>query len=329
LLQCITNYPRLRTCFEEDPHGEITQLALWSAYNAAFKGKETRPLMQAKDFITNVSTTFASAQAQVVANEEDPSRPKYTIRGVRARAVPVNKRGEPYMRCLWVLPSPATNGFSSAYNGQQSAKGTECDMSVAKAEEMWEHIASVHLGVAKDTEAGRFKIEDAETDSGTLYSCRWGGCKNPAAQNQSNINVVAKHIQTHLPSDTLLYSHRIYNTSTPAAPNPLSGKGFLNTATDERQDAAGLPLASVLVLRNLARQMGKVDAKFVAEAGRTTKERIGWVEKAFAPVRERLFYVMAWNNSLRDYMPTLEGLVDKGIGLSSTNAIASADVEMA
>jgi len=56
----------LQTCFEADPEGEITQLALWSAYNDAFSQAPLRkPLMPAKDFITNVSQTFANAQAQV------------------------------------------------------------------------------------------------------------------------------------------------------------------------------------------------------------------------------------------------------------------------
>ena len=60
----------LRTCFEADPEGEITQLALWSAYNDAFSQAPLRkPLMPAKDFITNVSHTFANAQAQVSSSQ--------------------------------------------------------------------------------------------------------------------------------------------------------------------------------------------------------------------------------------------------------------------
>ncbi|KAF2429354.1 hypothetical protein EJ08DRAFT_635644 [Tothia fuscella] len=313
----------LRTCFEEDPMGEITQLALWSAYNATFSNpKNHRPLMQAKDFITNVSTTFANAQAQVVANEEEPSRPKYTIRGVRPRAVPVNyKDNKPYMRCLWNMPAPTTNGYTNSV----APKGVECDMSVNKADEMWEHIVTTHLKIPKDPETGKFKVDvDVEMNGANnstpskTYSCHWGVCKNPATQKTNDIKALARHIQTHLPDSdtTLAVKHKIYNLTTPPTRHDtLSGKSFHNTAVDERNDAAGLPLASVLVLRNLARQMGKIDDKFVAEKGRTTKSRVGWVERCFGPVRERLFMVMAVNFSLREYLPALEGLIDRGMGV--------------
>jgi chromatin structure-remodeling complex subunit RSC9 len=273
--------------------------------------------MQAKDFITNVSATFATAQAQVVPNEEDPARPKYTIRGVRARAVPVDARGRPYMRCLWQTPPPAINGTQQNGTPVRETRPTECDMSVARAEEMWEHIITVHLGVSKDAETGEFTLES--TEIGKKYSCHWGGCHNPTAQNQSDVKVVAKHVQTHLPDNSSQGSQRrLHNITTeaissrPPHSQSTSGKGFLNTSVDERGDAAGLPLASVLVLRNLARQMGKVDAANAALA--RGKKPECWVEKCFAPVRERLFYVMAWNVSLREYLPALEGLVDRGIG---------------
>jgi chromatin structure-remodeling complex subunit RSC9 len=190
-------------------------------------------------------------------------------------------------------------------------------MSVAKAEEMWEHIITVHLGIPKDAETGEFSLDSAET--GKKYSCHWGGCHNAPAQNQTDVKVVARHVQTHLPDTSSLSSqHRLHNISPetilnrPHPSHSTSGKGFLNTAVDERGDAAGLPLASVLVLRNLARQMGKVDAANAALARGKKTDR--WVEKAFAPVRERLFFVMAWNVSLREYLPALEGLVEKGIG---------------
>ncbi len=76
----------LKTCFEEDVTGEITQIQLWSAYNAAFQESMTpnpaafKALMPAKDFITNVSTTFGSASAQVLTVG---GQPKYTIRGIK------------------------------------------------------------------------------------------------------------------------------------------------------------------------------------------------------------------------------------------------------
>jgi len=223
------------------------------------------------------------------------------------------------MRCLWKTPSATANGTQQNGAPIQPPKAADCDMSVAKAEEMWEHIITVHLGISKDSQTNKFQMNEAAKDGSTRYSCHWGGCKNPAAQDQADVKIVAKHVQTHLPDTSAMGAQRRqHNLNSESLATLLhhdsstSGKGFLNTAVDERSDAAGLPLASVLVLRNLARQMGKVDAAN-ALAARTAKSRERWVEKCFAPVRERLFYVMAWNTSLREYLPALEGLVDKGI----------------
>lgn len=142
------------------------------------------------------------------------------------------------------------------------------------------------------------------------YDCKWGGCRHFAATNgESNPHVVAKHIKTHLPDDSPQSAHRMRHnrvpppdseTDSPLASNPTSAKAqkyFLNTATDERNDAAGLPLASVLVLRNLARGFGKMDA---ASGGDEN-----WVRSVFAPVKEQLYFVMAYNLSLREYIASL------------------------
>jgi chromatin structure-remodeling complex subunit RSC9 len=53
---------------------------------------------------------------------------------------------------------------------------------------------------------------------------------------------------------------RYASDRTPLPPPPSQAPNFryYNTAVDEANDAAGLPLASVLVLRNLARQLGKL-----------------------------------------------------------------------
>jgi len=84
---------RLRTCFEEDQAGEITQFTLWGAYNQAFNDvMQAQPhhkkLMPGKDFIINVSSTFPGATAQVL--QISATQRKYIIRGIRPRSVPVD-----------------------------------------------------------------------------------------------------------------------------------------------------------------------------------------------------------------------------------------------
>jgi len=116
-----------------------------------------------------------------------------------------------------------------------------------------------------------------------------------------------------------------YGISLPLPQNPPALR-FMNTATDERNDAAGLPLASVLVLRNLARQMAKLDdapqrdgAPSAPKVGRgdgdvEMEERDSWVRKVFAPVKDQLYFVMAHNLTLREHMVTLTKAIAAGGG---------------
>lgn len=320
------NIYRLRTCFEEDPHGEITQLALWSAYNEAFaQAKLTRPLMQAKDFITNVSSTFTTAQAQVVYTDPDPSKPKYTIRGVKPRAIPVDLRGRPYLKCLWKTPpAPTVNGTGMHLPQSQAS---ECDFSVMKADEMWDHVMSIHFHVPKDTANGKYKVDamvSLESNTGKSWSCNWGGCTS--LRNNSDLKKVLRHTATHLP-DTSLQApiHKVHNVSSERVEHASTRApwAWMATQVDERGEAAGVPLASVLVLRNLARQMGKLDE---ADQRDGKKQVEGRVQRCFGPVREGLGYVGAWNRSLRELMPPLEFLVERGLGLQTLPGVGEGEV---
>lgn len=371
----------LQTCFEADPDGEITQLALWSAYNDAFSNAPLRkPLMAAKDFITNVSSTFSNAQAQViypahwelwkrrlwetdpeqvVQNKEDPSRPKYTIKGVRPRAVPVDSRGRPYLRCLWRTPVVQSVEAAANTNGStDKPQYQECDLSVARTEEMWEHIVSAHLGIPKDPESGKFTLNpppilksretdgpsqdgtpdkdgadtampDAEpspSDENKTYACHWSTCAHFPYEGIKDAALVARHLATHLPDSSALSSLRRGHNRDPdhadeLLPLPLARhRTYLNTAVDEQGQGTGVPLAAVLVLRNLALQMGRVDRaeRDVAEFASKSDgggQREGWVERCFLPWRERLMEVYGWNLSLSQYMGSLIDRVDRAVGV--------------
>jgi chromatin structure-remodeling complex subunit RSC9 len=142
------------------------------------------------------------------------------------------------------------------------------------------------------------------------------------------------------------------NSRDPAPPQPAPNFRYYNTVTDEAGDAAGLPLASVLVLRNLARQLGKLNpppaihdipdspthkrsredspehrrtsgkkprlSDAAREAQRENEEMekevesAGWVPRVFAPVKEQLYYVTAHNLTLRNYMGGLLKAVSAG-----------------
>lgn len=287
----------LKTCFEEEPAGEITQIQLWSAYNAAFQEAMAanpsafKALMPAKDFITNVSTTFGGASAQVLTVG---GQPKYTIRGIRPRSVPVDpSTKKPYMRCCWAAPSTV--------DGQADLKQTkgECGEYASGARAMWEHIVGAHLKVPRDQETGQWLLEpkpDIDMENGDAitasksqtYNCHWAGCTHFPTNTESAF-LAGQHVKTHLPDTSIKQAiHARHNraaddsrpstssaqasatshSSTLGSANRYPSSNnfaslapnfrYFNTATDEANDAAGLPLSSVLVLRNLARQLNKI-----------------------------------------------------------------------
>jgi chromatin structure-remodeling complex subunit RSC9 len=313
----------LKTCFEEDLTGEITQIQLWSAYNTAFSEavnnnpSSFRALMPAKDFITNVSSTFTGASAQVLTVG---GQPKYTIRGIRPRSVPVDpSTKKQYMRCCWHPPS-LLNGFTDT---KHSTTKIECGEFASGARAMWEHIVSAHLEVSRDQETGQWLLEpkpDIDMENGDAvsvtkprtYSCHWGGCTHFQGKATESAFVVGQHIKTHLPDTSIKQAIHAKHNRTLSESRPLTSSAqvrhenfqpqfgqpvglgslglggrynssdrngdrgrserdlppqqpapnfrYYNTVTDEANDAAGLPLSSVLVLRNLARQLNKIPA---------------------------------------------------------------------
>jgi chromatin structure-remodeling complex subunit RSC9 len=311
----------LRTCFEEDATGEITQIQLWSAYNAAFQDymannqSSFKALMPAKDFITNVSSTFGTASAQVLTVG---GQPKYTIRGIRPRAVPIDPSTKrPYIRCCWHPPS-LLNGHTDS---KHSTAKIECGEFATGARSMWEHLVSFHIQVPRDQETGQWLLEpkpDIDMENGdavsttqpTKYFCHWGGCTRFTPHGTESAFEAGQHIKTHLPDTSIKQAMHAKHNRTLSESRPLAssaqvrhenfqpqfaqpvglgslGMGsryhsssisstsrgreealssaqpppnfrYYNTATDETNDAAGLPLSSVLVLRNLARQLNKI-----------------------------------------------------------------------
>jgi len=242
-------------------------------------------------------------------------------------------------------------------------------MSVARTEEMWEHIVSTHLGIPKDPESGKFSLhppdivksretasdKDGDTamadaqdttangtgavDEAKQYSCHWSTCRHFPAGGVADAAAVARHVATHLPDASGRAAARRQHNRDPEhvdelLPQPLHRvRTYWNTATDEGGQGCGVPLAAVLVLRNLALQMGRVDrlAREVeinmagfggkrSDGGEGGGE--GWVAKCFLPWRERLFEVWSLNLSLGGYMGTLVDRVDRAVENMSTNAVA-------
>ena len=68
-----------------------------------------RTMINAADFIRNVTTVYESAGAQILREQtaNGGEVQKFIIKGIRARAAPVGPDGEDYYRCQWkVTGSP-------------------------------------------------------------------------------------------------------------------------------------------------------------------------------------------------------------------------------
>ena len=314
----------LRACFEEDSESDITQIALWQAYQARFTriSSPQNALLAAAEFIKNVSTTFPTANAQVISG---PS-PRFIIKGIRPRHLPMDTKGRVYSSCRWMVPEA----------------DKACGEFYLKPGEMWEHVMTSHLGLSKN-EDGRWNLLEVKTAAalnGERFDCYWAGCQHySTSDGSSDPYEVGMHIKTHLPDISALAAHRAkYNK--PGIPErsdafkslanseelpeyyQLHGRPAVydsfpwhNTAVDERHDAVGLPLTSVLVLKNLARNIPKA---MVALTGvpigldKANQEQ-GWMEQLLGPVLPRLRFVLAHNRPLASYVFDLVAAIENGI----------------
>ncbi|KAI9702778.1 MAG: Chromatin structure-remodeling complex protein rsc9 [Candelina mexicana] len=271
----------LRSCFEEDSASEITQIALWQAYQAQFAeyAATGRPLLPAAEFIKNVSSTFTTAAAQVL---QGPTN-RFIIKGIRYRHIPKDLKGRPYLRCHWL-----------------NASNKPCSEFLSQPKDMWDHLINHHLRIPKH-EDGRWDFSDKPERT---YTCRWTGCTRYPGKNGPY--EVGMHIKQHLPDTSSKAAlHQRYN-KTPA-PGYIKNAEvqthvWYNTAVDERGDAAGLPLTAALVLRNLARNLPRP----------VNDQEVSWTSKLFTPVMRQLFYVMAHNRPLAVYMTDLTAAISAG-----------------
>ena len=308
----------LKAVFEEDPDSEITQIALWQAYQDRFN-KYTdpqHPLLPAAEFIKNVSTIFVGANAQVV---NGPSS-KFIIKGIRPRHVPLDLKDRAYSPCLWQTP------------GQD-----RCGMFFLKAKHMFDHIASSHLLIPFSPGAeGGWDFGAALPPANGRLDCYWAGCRHfarLAPHKPPTAFEIGMHVKTHLADASKKAVLRQKHNNTPATATIVPGGSsqklqlddegraatysyqvWHNTAVDERGEAAGLPLTSVLVLRNLARNIPKAEAMLPGGIGGGVGNGMeeGWMERLFIPLRQRLMFVMAHNRPLVGFVADLMGWVFGG-----------------
>ncbi|KAI1822074.1 hypothetical protein F4861DRAFT_516325 [Xylaria intraflava] len=295
----------LQSLFEEDAESHITQIAIWQAYQASFgplAGRE-RIVLSAADFIRNVSHVFVNARAQIIRGPGEVQR--FIIEGIRARTAPVDyETKEEYMRCQWQV--------AKAANGTLPKR---CNLFFLGGEQMWHHIVTAHLGVPT-TEKGQIENKEVTT------SCEWADCTRYPTPRTLKLAELTRHIKIHVPSAR---KRAQQDGTDPAAKRQrksyiIPAKTMMLTwektvvTMDERkpnvEQAAGIPLSAVLVLRNIARNVVKTESEEALLKRREMgDESGGWNERLFRPVMARLFEVMTENRALAGYITSLLQLV--------------------
>jgi chromatin structure-remodeling complex subunit RSC9 len=284
----------LRCCFEESRDDEITQIAIWQAYQGRFAQHTPIP---AAEFIKNVSNTFNNAHAQVINGPQ----PRFIIKGIRARRVLVGPNGEYYFKCLWELPTPLEPYGSY----QKPPSKTLCSSWHSTRKELWTHLCATHFGIHK-SEDGKLS-----NSNGSIYQCCWQGCLRSLPFTRPND--AGMHLRQHIPE----------SAEGAAKAELASGKeaefakhSWYNTPTDEKGHPCGIPYMSVMVLRNLARfamrnptalALGKGDGGTTSILGKANLTEI-----FFGHVRGELWDVVSVNKTLVFFLGDLMRMIEAG-----------------
>ncbi|KAI9790973.1 MAG: Chromatin structure-remodeling complex protein rsc9 [Peltula sp. TS41687] len=260
----------LQALFQPDLGYEITQINLWTAYQSQFsKITQGTPMLQAQEFIKHITNVFQRTAAQITHPPEGGSR--FVIKGLRCRQLPKDPQGRVYQRCLWRV-----------------GPDKECGVFAQEPSQMYEHVICAHYQGHRK-EDGKWDL--AEVPS-RRYICQWGGCGRFGPEGTTSLFEAGMHLKMHLPRKAIIET--IKPDGKGGSQDPLAGAEYrthhwLMTATDELGNPTGLPMASVMVLKNIARSVAKLE---------TLDGEVSWVEKLFLPIESRLWNVMGNNRAL-------------------------------
>lgn len=286
----------LRCCFEEAPHSDVTQISIWQAYQQRFMQNNH---IAAADFIKQVSSTIHGAQAQVV---QGPQGNRFIIRGIRPRRVLVNMRGEPYYKCHWEVPIPVPANYTGP---PLVARNMPCPTWHATPEALWKHLLSDH-GKVPMTPDGKFQAKDVQIPEGG-YVCKWISCqKHNTLDSPASLG---RHLRMHVPMNAEQNRALIYKLAGEKTEDNKDivsvSHTFVRTAVDEKGYPMGIPFMSALLLRNLARYVGRY--------GGNDKQRDELMGQLFSTkVRENLWTAFSKQTTICVLILEIIDLIEKG-----------------
>lgn len=272
----------LRCCFAEDPDCEITQIALWQAYQIRFGG--TSGALAAADFIKNVSATFTTAQAQVVPSTgaNGQATTKFIIKGIRPLETPLTFDGWPYLFCRW-----------------SEKPGQFCDRAFAEARDLRKHVFVEHLDLEASEQPNQYNWDKAKKSP---KACLWEGCTRYRTPS-TEVETVVNHVGGHL-------AQECDRTGQPPTPQRRILQHRLtriierrDTPTNEAGEPVGIAYKAALILRNL---LWHLPEKIAVFDGTTVSKG-----DLFLSRRQIIADKLTENRSLRVQMTDIMFLIDQ------------------
>ncbi|KAI9372900.1 hypothetical protein BJX61DRAFT_542265 [Aspergillus egyptiacus] len=276
----------LRCCFVEDADCEITQIALWQAYQSRFADPRVPGggVLPAAEFIKNVSTTFTNAQAQVINGPGSSTR--FIIKGIRPLETAHTFEGFPYLYCKWQDNTKTTKTCQRAF-------GTPADLR--------NHVFSDHMNLATTETPGQYNLDKADSP---IHTCLWDNCtKFRSSGPSANTAMVAGHVSSHLPED------RPADAEAPSSKRAVLQERivrkwfYMDTPVSERGEPVGVAYKAALVLRNLARNLPNGIAPDF--------NGLSWKKACFLSHRPKIIEVWDRNRSLRKELTELVMILEK------------------
>lgn len=277
----------LRCCFVEDPECEITQIALWQAYQSRFADPRVLGggVLPAAEFIKNVSTTFSNAQAQVINGPG--SATKFIIKGIRPLETAYTFQGFPYSYCKW------------ADNRKPSKT---CQRAFATPTELRHHVFTDHMNLKPTENPGHYNLEKA---SSPIHTCLWDNCSKFRSSGPSaNTAMVAGHVASHLPEE------RPADAGPPSQKRPVLQDRivrkwfYMDTPCNERGEPFGVAYKAALVLRNIAWNLPTRIAP-------PEYNGLSWKQAVFLSHRPKIIDTWDRNRSLRKELTELIMTIEK------------------
>jgi len=335
-------------CFEDDANAEMTQIDLWKSYQGTFLPyAATHPHLIAGDFIKNVSNTFTGASAQVAGQNKyvirgiKPRVVPVDYRGrelLRCRWRLEAHDANPELPTIFAHADGKECGqfFPNGPSLLEHILSQHLQVQRKRPTPMeGEKVLSLNASLKL------FDFPAGEAPS--KHDCAWSSCRHSTAHEVvSNTWVkralLARHVETHLPDGNASSSTKNkHNVEPDPHKQPLQSRWtWLNTMMDEANDAAGVPLGACLVMRNIARGISKMAPESRAQKEALEKTQVDGIaedvkhedgdqqskeatsgkallmRRVFGPVKERVFYAMAYNSVLKDYLAMLLKVVAQG-----------------